>query len=152
MRMLLAGWLLQLMLERWMLSAWAVPDLVLIGILRTSVGVWQYGEQAVWRLFWTSVIGGWLAALALQEQPGIIVGSYLVVGEAAGWLARRWNLSYRSLYMMLVGTSETLLLMMSIGASGDPMTPALAGWCVMKTGMTILIGDLLRPQAFQGVA
>ena len=152
MKMLLACWLLQVLLERWSFSVWIVPDLIVIGVLWAALGVWQHGERAVWRLLWTSVIGGGLAALALSERPWVVVGSYLAVGGAAGWLARRWDLSHRPLYVLLVGTSEALLLALGVCVADCQMTLELAGWCAARLILTVLTATLLRPLAVRGVS
>ncbi|MBI3087964.1 MAG: hypothetical protein HYY91_03665 [Candidatus Omnitrophica bacterium] len=131
----IGGTCLHLLLGRWVLSPWLMPDLTFLSM--ASALLLMPG-----RPFSAVLVGGVLVTLMSVERPLLMGLAY----AGAGWLVLRsavvWDVETPALQRLLIAAGESLIL--ALGLIGVPWTAELLAGTVVRLGMTIVCLPLVR--------
>lgn len=131
----IAGTCAHLLLGRWILSPWLMPDLTFLGMALAVLLIPGRPFSAV-------LVGGVLVTLMSVERPLLMGLGY----AGAGWLVLRsaviWDVTTPALQRFIIGGGESLILV--LGFIGVPMTPGLLLGAVVRLGVTIACLPLVR--------
>ena len=98
-----AGALSHLVLGRWVVSPWLMPDLMLLTVFLAMV-------HTPGHPIGPALLGGLVAMLSAVHHPLLVGLAYLGAGWLIKWLAARWDLADGAMPWVAVGVAEGMLI------------------------------------------